>query len=83
MATDNPRSRGRKNPLLTLKLSISLFWLGHRSEEKTFVVRIQPRPQGAFPWLWSGREKPLARFRSLKKLTLISVHAMKDGPTRQ
>ena len=66
-----------------LKLSISPFWLGHRSEEKTFVARFQPRPQGAFPWLWSGREKPFTRFRSLKKLTLISVRAMKDGPTRQ
>ena len=70
-------------PLLTLKLSISPFRLGHRSEEKTFVARFQPCSQGTFLWLWSGWEKPLARFRSLKKLTLISVRAMKDGPTRQ
>ena len=58
-------------PLLTLKLSISPFWLGHRSEEKTFVARFQPRPQGTFLWLWSGWEK------------LISVRAMKDAPTTQ
>lgn len=68
-------------PLLLLKLSISPFWLGHHSEEKIFVARFQPRPQGTF--LWRGWEKPLARFRSLKKLTLISVRTMKDGPTRQ
>lgn len=70
-------------PLLTLNLSISPFWLGHHSEEKIFVARFQPRPQGTFLWLWSGWEKSLARFRSLKKLTLISVRAMKDGPTRK
>ena len=70
-------------PLLLLKLSISPFWLGHHSEEKIFVARFQPRPQGTFLWLWSGWEKPLARFQSLKKLTLISVRTKKDGPTRQ
>ena len=41
-------------PLLTFKLSISPFRLGHRSEEKTFVARFQPHPRALLPGFGVG-----------------------------